>query len=185
MTIKKPICVIKNNTENTDSITTEYESDYDSDYDESDYSSSGGGNDKYKYKSLIDTNYVKPTNGTIQDNLTKDDILQKLKGYKALRSNDDKRILLTLKPFTVWIRYFNTKTNSFRVGGLLKMVDPELRFIMLVNTSKNLTWSVQLKDCIIFIPKNIEIKTKTKLKEQTTKNKLYELYKQGKLGRRE
>ena len=64
------------------------------------------------------------------------------------------------------------------------MVDPELRFIMLVNTSKNLTWSVQLKDCIVFIPKDIEEKEKTKQKEQMTKEKLYKLYQQGKLGKK-
>lgn len=141
------------------------------------YVSEGGG--KYKYDSLVDSNYKKPKSGSRQDNLTKEQIRQKLKGYRALKTPSEKEYLLNLKPFKVWVRYFNNVTKEFRVGGLLKMVDKELRYIMLVNTSKNLTWSVQLKDCIIFIPKEEE-----KQKEQSTKEKLYKLYQNGKLSRK-
>lgn len=145
------------------------------------YSSEGGG--KYKYESLTNSNYKKPKEGSRQDNLTADQIKNKLQGYKALKTSKDKESLLTLKPFKVWIRYFNTVTKEFRVGGLLKMVDKELRYIMLVNTTKNLTWSVQLKDCIIFIPKDLEKQEQAKQKEQSTKEKLYKLYQQGKLAK--
>lgn len=155
---------------------------YDSDSNSDGYSSDGGG--KYKYTSLADANYKKPRQGSRQDNLSKDQILEKLQGYKALKTFKDKEYLLKLKPFKVWIRYFNTVTKEFRVGGLLKMVDKELRYIMLVNTSKNLTWSVQLKDCIIFVPKDIELKEQAKEKELSTKEKLYKLYQQGKLGKK-
>jgi hypothetical protein len=154
----------------------------DSDSDSEGYSSEGGG--KYKYTSLGDTNYKKPREGSRQDNLTKDQIREKLQGYKALKTSKDKEYLLNLKPFKVWVRYFNTVTKEFRVGGLLKVVDTQLRYIMLVNTSKNLTWSVQLKDCIIFVPKDIEQKEQAKEKEQSTKEKLYKLYQQGKLGKK-
>jgi hypothetical protein len=156
------------------------------------YSSEGGS--KYKYTSIIESNYKKPKYGSKQDNFTKEQIKQKLKGYKALRTDKEKQILLTLKPFKVWIRYFNTITKEFRVGGLLKTIDPELRYIMLVNTSNNLTWSVQLKDCIIFIPKltqdperkqrEEQEQKEQKDKETKTKEKLYKLYKEGKLGKR-
>lgn len=159
-----------------------YTSDTDSESDSDGYSSEGGG--KYKYTSLTNTNYKKPKEGSRQDNLTKEQIKEKLQGYKALKSSKDKQYLLKLKPFKVWIRYFNTVTKEFRVGGLLKMVDQELRYIMLVNTSKNLTWSVQLKDCIIFVPKDIEEQEQAKEKEKLTKEKLYKLYQQGKLGKK-
>lgn len=152
-------------------------------YDSSDeYSSEGGG--KYRFTSIVESGYKKPKEGSKQDNMSKEQIREKLQGYRALKTIQDKRYLLTLKPFKVWIRYFNTKTNEFRVGGLLKLVDPEMRYIMLVNTNKNLTWSVQLKDNIIFVPKDIEEKEKEKEKEKVTKEKLYKLYKEGKLSKR-
>jgi len=173
----------KESTQSTDADNdNDNDTDNDTDSITSGYSSEGGS--KYKYKSLVNSDYKKPRTGSKQDNLTKDQIREKLQGYKALKSIHDKKQLLQLKPFKVWIRYFNNITKEFRVGGLLKMVDPELRFIMLVNTSKNLTWSVQLKDCIVFIPKDIEEKEKAKQKEQMTKEKLYKLYQQGKLGKK-
>lgn len=154
------------------------------------YSSEGGGG-KYKYTSITESAYKKPKTGSKQDNMTKEQIRQKLQGYKALRTPKDKKYLLKLKPFRVWIRYFNTVTKEFRVGGLLKLVDPELRYIMLVNTNQNLTWSVQLKDNIIFVPDNIEEKEQEKIqkekdkeKEKIQKEKLFKLYKQGKLIRK-
>lgn len=159
-------------------------SDSSSDSISSDYSSNS-------IVSVPQSTYKIPKGGTKQDNMTKEEILEKLKGYKPLKNMQDKQYLLTLTPFKVWIRYFNTDTKEFRLGGLLKLVDPELRYIMLVNTTKNLTWSVQLKNNIIFVPRNIENK-KQKLqeikelqdKEQLTKEKLYKLYKQGKLIKR-
>lgn len=172
----------KESTQNTNSESdTESQSNSDTD-NTSGYSSEGGS--KYKYNSLVNSDYKKSRTGSIQDNLTKDQIREKLQGYKALKSTHDKKQLLQLKPFKIWIRYFNTVTKEFRVGGLLKIVDPELRYIMLVNTIQKLTWSVQLKDCIIFIPKDIQEKEQEKQKEQTTKEKLYRLYNQGKLARK-
>lgn len=153
------------------------------DYSDSDeYSSEGGG--KYRFTSIVESGYKKPKEGSKQDNMTKEQIREKLQGYRALKTMQEKRYLLNLKPFKVWIRYFNTQTKEFRVGGLLKLVDPEMRYIMLVNTNKNLTWSVQLKDNIIFVPKNIEEKEQEREKEKLTKEKLYKLYKEGKLSKR-
>ena len=155
---------------------------YQNDSDSEGYTSDGGG--KYKYASLVESGYKKPKEGSKQDNMTKDQIREKLQGYRALKTSQDKRFLLNLKPFKVWIRYFNTQTKEFRVGGLLKLVDPELRYIMLVNTNKNLTWSVQLKDNIIFVPKDVDAKDKEREKEKMTKEKLYKLYKEGKLAKK-
>lgn len=153
------------------------------DYSDSEgYSSEGGG--KYRFTSIVESGYKKPREGSKQDNMTKEQIREKLQGYRALKTMQEKQYLLNLKPFKVWIRYFNTQTKEFRVGGLLKLVDPEMRYIMLVNTNKNLTWSVQLKDNIIFVPKNIEEKEQEKEKEKLTKEKLYKLYKEGKLSKR-
>ena len=128
--------------------------------------------------------YIRPINGTKQDNYTRKEIKQQLKGYTALKTEEDKKILLTLKPFKVWIKYINFVTNEYRVGGLLKVVDKKLRYIMLTNLNSKLTWSVQLKDCILFISKDIEEKENIRIKEQIQKdkeehikNKLYKLYK--------
>lgn len=168
--------IIKKESSDEDTYTSDTESV------SSGYSSEGGG--KYRFTSIVESGYKKPREGSKQDNMTKEQIKEKLKGYKALKTMQDKRYLLQLKPFKVWIRYFNTQTKEFRVGGLLKLVDPEMRYIMLVNTNKNLTWSVQLKDNIIFVPSNIEEKEQEREKEKMTKEKLYKLYKEGKLSKR-
>lgn len=162
----------QNHTENTETT-------------QSNYTSEETGTDKkHKYTSLIDTNYKGESK---QLGFTKEQIKEKLKGYKALKNKKDKEILLELQPFKVWIRYFNTDTKKFRVGGLLKLVDENLRYIMLVNTTKGITWSVQLDDNIIFIPdpENQKEKLKEKLKEEYEKDKLYKLYKAGKLKKKE
>lgn len=142
------------------------------------------GNEIYKYTSLTNTDYKGKSK---QVNFTKEEIKDKLKGYKALKTSQDKKVLLELQPFKVWIRYFNTETKEFRIGGLLKLVDKELRYIMLVNTNKMITWSVQLKDNIIFIPdpEKQKEKLREKLKEDCEKDKLYKLYKAGKLKKKD
>jgi len=152
-------------------------------------------NGKYQFTSIINSNYKKPKYGSKQDNLTKEEIREKLKGYRLLKTNQDKRYLLKLEPFTVWVRYFNIVKNEFRLGGLLHSVDPQLRYIMLINTQSKVIWSVQIKDNIFFVPKDIEERKKIREekkqlqkqlqeKEKRTKEKLYKLYKEGKLARR-
>lgn len=172
-------------------------------------SESSGGGSAYKYLSITETKYKGKSK---QAEYTKDEIKEKLRGYRPLKNSDDKKYLLTLTPFKTWIKYFNTNTKEFRVGGLLKLVDPQLRFIMLVNTNSNITWSVQLKDNIIFVPSNpnktqfaknkkvyktsqsnfnrnqpIVTKLNTEReqdkKEEDIKDKLYKLYKAGKLSK--
>jgi len=163
-------------TQNTEEDYTEEESGSDEE---------GTGTDqKYKYTSLTDTNYKGKSK---QAEMSKEQIKEKLKGYKALKTANDKKVLLELQPFKAWIRYFNTETKQFRVGGLLKLVDPGLRYIMLVNTAKGITWSVQLNNNIIFIPdpEKQKEKLKEKLKEECEKDKLYKMYKAGKLKKKE
>ena len=149
----------------------------------------------YQFTSIVNSNYKKPKGGTQQENMTKEQVKERLKGYKVLKTMKEKKELLTLQPFKVWIRYFNTVTKEFRVGGLLKLVDPDLKYIMLVNTRNKLTWSVQLKDTYIFIPKDIKEKNREKElektrkkeqfeKEQLIKEKLYKLYITGQLIKR-
>jgi hypothetical protein len=94
----------------------------------------------------------------------------------------DKKVLERLPLFKTWVRYYNTQTKQYRVGGLLmKVVYPD--YIMLINTAQNLTWSVQLKDNIIYIPhpKVAEEKRQEKKRDNIIKDKLLEMYKQGKL----
>jgi hypothetical protein len=145
---------------------------------------------KVAYKSLIQSNYKKPINGSRQDNFTRDDILKRLENCVPLKSIEDKRILEQLPVFKTWIKYYNTTTRQFRTGGLLmKVMFPD--YIMLVNTAQNITWSVQLKDNIIYIPDQTIIKQTQKqkqqadrkqaMKEEMIKEKLYDMYKRGKL----
>jgi len=144
----------------------------------SDYESEGGG--KYKYKSISQTNYKGKSK---QAQFTKEQIKQKLVGYKPLKNSKERKELLELPLYKVWVRYINIETKEFRVGGLLKVVDPDLKYIMLVNTTKNITWSVQLNSNLIFIPDKQQKKEieREKLKEDLQKEKLYKLWQEGKL----
>lgn len=141
---------------------------------------------KVAYKSLIESNYKKPINGSRQDNFTRDDILKRLENCVPLKSIQDKQMLEELPIFKTWIKYYNTTTRQFRTGGLLmKVMFPD--YIMLINTAQNITWSVQLKDNIIYIPDQTIVKQTQKQKEESDrkekmiKEKLYDMYKRGKL----
>jgi len=134
------------------------------------------------YTSIVNSKYKKPQSGSRQDRFTKEEILKRLENYIPLKTMQDKRVLERLPVFKTWVRYYNTQTKQFRVGGLLmKVVYPD--YIMLINTARNLTWSVQLKDNIIYIPhpKVAEEKRQEKKRDNVIKDKLLEMYKQGKL----
>jgi hypothetical protein len=181
--------------QNTSTATeSEYPNDYDEYYSDTENTTTttnttittvqqGG---KVAYKRLIESNYKKPINGSRQDNLTRDDILKRLQNCIPLKSIRDKQILEELPIFKTWIKYYNTTTRQFRTGGLLMKVSyPD--YIMLVNTAQNITWSVQLKDNIIYIPDQTIVKQTQKQKEEAEhkekmiKEKLYDMYKRGKL----
>jgi hypothetical protein len=157
------------------------------------------------FKSIVQSNYTKPVYGSKQDNLTIDEIKEKLQGYVSLKSMNDKKVLTMLPLFKTWVRYYNIEKKQFRTGGLLmKVVYPE--YITLANTVSKVTWSVQLKDVIIYIlhpdvaskrmeeneerrkektketqmERKIE-KQNEKKKEKVIKDKLYDLYKKGEL----
>jgi hypothetical protein len=113
-----------------------------------------------------------------QKNFTEDEIREKLQGYVALRTMEQKKYLETLPIYKTWIRYHNIKTNQFRSGGLLIKVNyPD--YIVLQNTAKKVTWSVQLNENIIYI-RDPKIGEEEK-KEEKLKDKLFDLYKKGQL----
>jgi hypothetical protein len=157
------------------------------DDDEESYSESRGGASsrdvKYSnlnntYSNLNNTGYKKPKGGSRQENFSRDDILQRLENYIPLKTMKEKQLLTQLPNFKTWIRYYNTDTKQFRTGGLLMKVSyPD--YIMLVNTAQNITWSVQLKNNIIYVP-DPKI-AKEKEKADAIKEKLFSLYKRGKL----
>lgn len=134
---------------------------------------------EYRFMSIVNSNYRKPKGGTYQENMSTEDIRKRIEGCYVLKTMEEKRVLETLPLFKTWIRYINRDTRKFRTGGLLMKVSyPD--YIMLVNPSKNLTWSVQLKDNILFY-REPEVNDKETLREQAIKDKLYELYKKGDL----
>ena len=118
----------------------------------------------------------------IKKKITKEEIITMLDGYKAFKTDDEKKILLKLKNKT-FIRYYNTRTKEFKRGGNLLKVDPDLHSIVLANFTNNIVWKANLKDLIIFISlKHInemrqnekEIRQKEKIIK--IKDKLYRLY---------
>lgn len=151
-------------------------------------------NDKYenrkrkivdRFFTLDETGYVIPPEGSKQDNFTSEEILTRLEGFIPLKTIKQKEVLTTLPMFKTWVKYINTDTGKFRTGGLLmKVVYPD--YIMLMNSYYNLTWSVQLKNTIIFIRNPIEEKRLQleREREEAIKEELYQLYKKGELKRK-
>lgn len=179
--MKRFIIHKKDSSSSDTDYTSEYTSDT-SDITDDSYTDTTNQSDKIVFNSITRTNYKKSSQGSRQDNLTKDEIKDKLKGYIPLRTMQEKKILTKLPYFKTWIKYINENTKQFRTGGLLmKVVYPD--YIMLANTNQNLTWSVQLKDNIIFIkdPKEQQKEGEQQKKEDQIKDKLYEMYKKGEL----
>ena len=134
---------------------------------------------EYRFMSIVNSNYQKPREGTYQDNMSTEDIRKRIEGCHVLKTIQEMRVLETLPVFKTWIRYINRETRQFRTGGLLMKVSyPD--YIMLVNPSKNLTWSVQLKDNVLFY-REPELVDEETVREQAIKDRLYELYKRGDL----
>lgn len=115
---------------------------------------------------ILDDNDIKST----QKNMTKQEIRDDLKGFKSLKSHE---YLLKLPLYKTPIKYFNQTKKAYRTGGQLMKVDPELRFIMLVNFKLQKSWSVQLNDNIIFIPEDSILSNDD---VNNLKDKLYEMY---------
>jgi hypothetical protein len=152
---------------------------------------------KKLFQSLTQSDYKKPREGSAQDNMTIEEIKEKLKGYIPLRTMDEKKLLKRMPIFKTFVRYINNKTRQFRLGGvLLKVEHPD--FIVLGNLQMQMSWSVQLKDNIIFIrdprlkrlddeekyQKRQEQREQNKAikdKEKLIKDKLYTMYKNGDL----
>jgi hypothetical protein len=155
-------------------------------------------NEEDRFVSIVDSGYKKSKYGSKQDHMTGYDMVHQLDNYVALKTLKEKRILERVIPFKSWIRYLNINNKKFRVGGLLMKVEyPD--YIMLVNPKLNLTWSVQLKDHIIYVPdkdyprnreeremikikrKELEKKKEKEEKMDILKDHLFSLYKTGKL----
>lgn len=137
--------------------------------------------DEYPFKNISLSKYKKPASGTVQDSFTREEVLKKIQNCIPLKTIEEKKILTKMPYFRTWVRYYNTNTKQFRVGGILmKVVYPD--YMVLVNLNSKISWSVQLKDVIVYItdPKHNE-----KYKEKVVKDKLYLLYKQGKLSRKD
>jgi hypothetical protein len=138
-----------------------------------------------QFTSIVNSEYRKPRDGTKQENMSTDDIKKKLEGFIPLKTMQEKKILTTLPLFRTWVRYVNKDTKQFRTGGLLMKVSyPD--YIMLVNTNKTLTWSVQIKDNILFIrdPKDVQRINHQKHVEQNIKDRLFDMYQKGELKKR-
>jgi hypothetical protein len=160
---------------------------------DSEYIQKGGKGAVSKFNSYVNTNYKRPRGGTYQENMTIEDIKDKIDGLIPLKTMQDKRIFTKLPTFRTWVKYINKDTMQFRTGGLLMKVEyPE--YIMLANTSQKLAWSVRLEDNIFFIrdPRELIEKAKRetyekqtikeqKEKETKIKERLYELYEKGQL----
>lgn len=146
----------------------------------------GGYTDKKKADNKDSTKY----NKIAPKIWTRDEMMERIKDYIPLKTMNEKRLLLEYPLIKTFIRYFNVRTNQFRAGGLLvKVVYPD--YIVLTNTVNKVFWSVQLNDNIIYVPHPEKFRLKEKRKEEEKKkdaqrekmikDKLFQMYKQGRL----
>jgi hypothetical protein len=112
-------------------------------------------------------NYQRPSK-TFQENLSNQEIKEKLKEYKKITDIRNTSI-------GTHIRYFsidpNTKAKVFRLGGNLNKIDPEGRYVILSNG--NINWSVQIPNTI-FYQKMTETEIKEEMKKELKKEIMIE-----------
>jgi hypothetical protein len=109
-----------------------------------------------------DKRYERPEK-TYQDNLSNQDIKDKLKDYKKVIDIKTVSIGTHIRYFTIDSK---TKQKYFRLGGTLNKIDPEGRFIILGNGT--VSWSVQIPTSI-FYQKLTENEYKEELKKELKK----------------
>jgi len=98
---------------------------------------------KYVKKLGSDKTYKRPKT-TYQENLTADEIAEKMQGYEKVDN-------IAEVPLNTHIRYFITQkdgTQLFRTGGFLHNKTNADKFIMLSNGKS--IWSVQINNAIFF-----------------------------------
>lgn len=118
-----------------------------------------------------DLPYERPSQGTRQDQFTKKDIKQKLRGYMKISAEE----LVEVK-YSTWIKYIDNKTGLFRVGGILSKVSPP-DYIVLKNPYNKMSWSVQMKSNTFYIPDPSVNQKKEELEQQ--KEEVFKLYQKG------
>jgi hypothetical protein len=123
--------------------------------------------DKQTKRITFDKNYVRP-NKTYQEQLTKQEIKEKLNGYKELKDIKKLSIGSHVRYFT-----FDKKTNKnvFRLGGYVNRIDPEGKYIVLSNG--DITWSVQIPISKFFI-KMSETELRNEIKKEVKEEILTE-----------
>jgi len=111
----------------------------------------------------LDT-YIKPET-TYQQNLSKEQIREKLKGYRRVDLGSEDLAIDS------HIRYFSSKDNKhlFRLGGFVKKYDKIKKYIVLTN-NKN-SWCVNCSNSIIY--KKIDYEDYQKLEKENTLLKKY------------
>ena len=135
----------------------------------------------------LDKNYIKPQEGSIQDNMTTTEMIESVKGYRKLYTIAEKEILKNMPLFKTRVKYYDTIKKKFRTGGVLVKVEYP-KYIMLMNIVTKAGWSVQLEHNMIFVPEEMidkEIKQTELNKEKNVKDKLYKLYKGGDIIRKD
>ena len=119
----------------------------------------------------INNQYIKPK-VTQQDmiNSNINEIKIRLENYIQIHNDNFKDI-----DIGIWIKYI-TAEGKYRSGGILicNKADDDDGYFVLKNPKNDITWSVSLKGCSVFI-KDIG----SKRDEMIEKNNLYRLYQAG------
>ena len=79
---------------------------------------------------------------------SKEEIKEMLSGFERI---NDMNKLFNYKPYTLWIRYYDTVKKALCRGGILKFIDANLEYIHVINDKFNYNWKINTNECIIFI----------------------------------
>lgn len=132
---------------------------------------------------------------------TKQERIEELyKKYKLLKKEDYNKLSF-VKPKEIWVRYYNKTTFDLNRGGFLLKYDKDANMIKLLALPYNNVYCLKLDNIILFVPKVIEISKyksniiekyiENKIKainetpEAKIKEKLFKLYKENKLLRKD
>jgi hypothetical protein len=115
------------------------------------------------------TGYNRPDK-TYQDNMSNQDIKEKLKDYKKVEDIRTVSIGTHLRYFTINQK---TKEKAFRLGGNLNKIDSEGKYVILSNGT--VSWSVQIPNAIFF-QKMTENEFKEELKKELKKEIMTEIH---------
>jgi hypothetical protein len=98
-------------------------------------------------KRISKDNYIK-TGNELQENLTEDDIKILLEDYTEINEQNELKLGMHVRYYTIKVDKYGNQTKLFRMGGNIIKIDNEYRYLILSNNY--VSWSVQINNSIFY-----------------------------------